>query len=735
MKMQIEEYIEKIRKAPLDKLRNVSWLENHLLLELGLNNEELQEFPVHLHPYCGFGLKSWQYPNQFSKYLVWLSQQNIQSYLEIGCRHGGTFIITVEYLERFSKLALALAVDPFKSDLMQQYAKWKKNVSYLNISSQDLAFSDLLNSNEFDLVLIDGDHSATGVANDYNLLKNSAKFLVFHDVANTVCPGVVCLWQRLKKLYSNTIEFIEQYDSVPQSYLGIGVIDTKEYVYYPLEIDPVLDNIHRPFWSVMIPTYNCADYLAETVKSVLEQDPGSDQMQIEVVDDCSTKDDPEAVVREIGKGRVSFFRQPQNVGATANFNTCVQRAKGQWVHILHGDDTVLPGFYSRLQEALKENLSVGAAFCRYIGVDEEDNWQWISALLKKTPGILSDWLEKVAVANPIVTPAIVVKRSVYEKLGGYHSDLFHTADWEMWKRIAAHYPFWYEPQPLACYREHTNSDTSRLVRTGSNIADIRKSIEISQAYLPLPEAIVNKLTTKSKEHYAHFALNTARQMLAKGDLDAAVAQIREGLKCSSSPPVISSLASLLALPESHQLVEYFASLLTSASFEQTVEAASINEENLREDLKLRDINLIIFPDWSQSEELLTQDLVRVIKAVLTHPDKSHITLLMNADGISDEDVNLIVSGIIMNLFMEENLEVDDAPEVSLVRNSSHTQWQTLLPYLHARIALENEDKAAIDVAKLESIPYCQPESLSNKRAIQLETGAWILKTTDFVEMG
>jgi len=90
----------------------------------------------------------------------------------------------------------------------------------------------------------------------------------------------------------------------------------------------------------MIPTFNCADYLRITLQSLLDQVPGPDEMQIEVVDDCSTKDDPEAVVQELGRGRVQFFRQPRNVGAIENFNTCVRRSRGHYVHLLHGDDLV-----------------------------------------------------------------------------------------------------------------------------------------------------------------------------------------------------------------------------------------------------------------------------------------------------------------------------------------------------------------------------------------------------------
>src|SRR6476660_2949045 len=61
-----------------------------------------------------------------------------------------------------------------------------------------------------------------------------------------------------------------------------------------------------PFWSVMIPTYNArADYLEETLRSVLQQDPGPDQMQIEVIDDASSNGAPTEFVRKLAGKRVA----------------------------------------------------------------------------------------------------------------------------------------------------------------------------------------------------------------------------------------------------------------------------------------------------------------------------------------------------------------------------------------------------------------------------------------------
>lgn len=293
----------------------------------------------------------------------------------------------------------------------------------------------------------------------------------------------------------------------------------------------------------MIPTYHCARFLRQTLESVLNQDPGPDLMQIEVVDDHSTQDDPAAVVQEVGRGRVGFYRQPKNVGHTKNFDTCIRRARGQAVHLLHGDDYVLPGFYQRLQVAFETRPDVGAAFCRQIFMDDAGTWLDTSPLEQPESGILVNGLERLAQEQRIMTPSIVVKRDVYERLGGFDSRLICSEDWEMWVRVASEYPVWYETEPLAAYRMHSASNTGRHVRSGDDMRYTRMAIEIFKSYLPKEKADV--ISKQARETYAFSALDMAHSLLMKRDLPAMLAQAREALLLSRSWKVLRRTGRLL----------------------------------------------------------------------------------------------------------------------------------------------------------------------------------------------
>ncbi|HEX3033950.1 MAG TPA: glycosyltransferase, partial [Thermodesulfobacteriota bacterium] len=237
-----------------------------------------------------------------------------------------------------------------------------------------------------------------------------------------------------------------------------------------------------------------------------------------------------------------FFRQPENVGHTKNFETCLKRSRGKLIHLLHGDDYVRDNFYRKMQQAFEKRPEIGAAFCRQIFMDEQGHWQGISPLEQSESGILNNWLERIAVEQRIMTPSIVVRREVYEKLGGFDRRLICSEDWEMWVRIAAHYPVWYEVEPLAVYRMHFESNTGRHVRMGEDIKYTRIAIEIFKSHLP--SDIANVISSKARETYALSALDTAYSMLIKHDVTAATAQVREALKCSCSSRIIRQIVKL-----------------------------------------------------------------------------------------------------------------------------------------------------------------------------------------------
>ena len=130
-------------------------------------------------------------------------------------------------------------------------------------------------------------------------------------------------------------------------------------------------------------------------------------------------------------------------------------------------------------------------------------------------------------------PSIVVKRSTYEALGGFHPALFHAADWDMWKRVALRVPVWDEPAALAMYRQHAQSDTSNLMRKRCpNIADASHAIEVAREYLPA--SVREHLTRRARLYHGKYALEIARQMIERGSWTTAAAQVREALRCSQS---------------------------------------------------------------------------------------------------------------------------------------------------------------------------------------------------------
>src|SRR6185312_9732387 len=124
----------------------------------------------------------------------------------------------------------------------------------------------------------------------------------------------------------------------------------------------------------------------------------------------------------------------------------------------------------RMARLFTEFPDAGAAFCRHAVTDDRGTVQRLSPVESETAGVLTGWLERIAVGLPLQPPSMVVRRTVYEELGGFDSRMQSCGeDWEMWVRTALHHPVAYDPEVLAFYRDNSLSLTKRSVRSGQNI--------------------------------------------------------------------------------------------------------------------------------------------------------------------------------------------------------------------------------------------------------------------------
>jgi glycosyltransferase involved in cell wall biosynthesis len=273
--------------------------------------------------------------------------------------------------------------------------------------------------------------------------------------------------------------------------------------------------------------YNPQSYFQRTLESVLAQDPGPDVMQITVVDDASSVVSVEPFVRAVAGNRIGYIRQPRNTGLARNWNTCVAHSAGTYVHILHQDDLVEPGFYTALAVGFATDSSVGMAFCRHKCIDENDQQLWVSGIERPT----------------IQCPSVVVRRDVYAAVGGFRHDLRYLLDWEMWIRIAARYSVWYEPRILATYRRHPASETDLLLKLGLIDDDYQCMFTIMRSHLPFVPG--DRLIHESRDTRGRQVIDEAIREFEAGRFRAGLSRALVVNRVSHNPAVTRAMVARL----------------------------------------------------------------------------------------------------------------------------------------------------------------------------------------------
>ena len=121
--------------------------------------------------------------------------------------------------------------------------------------------------------------------------------------------------------------------------------------------------------SIIMPSYNTAQYIEETIQSVLNQTYTN--WELIIVDDCST-DNTEEELETIKDNRIRYFKNEKNSGAAISRNKALQEAKGQWIAYLDSDDLWMPEKLEKQIKFMEEN-GYAFSYTNYEEIDADSN--------------------------------------------------------------------------------------------------------------------------------------------------------------------------------------------------------------------------------------------------------------------------------------------------------------------------------------------------------------------------
>lgn len=262
------------------------------------------------------------------------------------------------------------------------------------------------------------------------------------------------------------------------------------------------ESAFNPLVTVVIPSYNRAQYIGETIESVFAQTYYN--IEIIVIDDGSTDNTEEAVAKYVP--RVRYVKQ-ENAERGASRNHGLRLANGEFIVFLDSDDLLLP---DKIEEDLilfKENPSIGLVYTDILIIDAEGN----PIKQIKRPGYAGKITEKLLEDNFISIGAHLIRTQLVRDIGGFREErqLSGSEDWEMWVRLSTITEFAYLSRATAKIRTH-------LANTMNNAEGMSRSMNYA-------------LDLVSKSKY----LNT-KQKLLLGKTKAYMSLINAINYCSSN---------------------------------------------------------------------------------------------------------------------------------------------------------------------------------------------------------
>lgn len=226
-------------------------------------------------------------------------------------------------------------------------------------------------------------------------------------------------------------------------------------------------NFAVPRVDVVIPAYNAGDFIEQALESVAAQGPCI--ASIFVVDDGST-DGTVAIVKAFAERhqnlRIECLSQ-KNLGPSAARNSGLSLAKSEFVALLDADDVWVPTKIPR-QLALFDRPSLpnlGVVYCGY-GLLTEHGKPIENEGFKLDTSVRGRITKRLLYANLIAgsASAVLIKRSLLEKVGLFDTTLVCSEDWDLWLRLSEEAAFDYVEDDLVYLRQHSNNSQKNEIR-------------------------------------------------------------------------------------------------------------------------------------------------------------------------------------------------------------------------------------------------------------------------------
>jgi len=222
--------------------------------------------------------------------------------------------------------------------------------------------------------------------------------------------------------------------------------------------------------SVVMPVYNSAKFVEESIESVLNQ--SYEKMQLIIINDGSTDDSDAIINKYLPNDNIKYIKQ-LNQGPAATRNNGIKNCDGTYIAFLDSDDVWISDKIEK-QVAILERPGVDVVYTGRINIDENGNFVNDTSDRKFLSGCI---LSELYVDNFVCMSSAVLKRQVFEAVGMLNEALVMSEDYEFWLRVAMRCEFDFICEPLVKYRIHPSQSSSRCLERLIAIENIYDSLD------------------------------------------------------------------------------------------------------------------------------------------------------------------------------------------------------------------------------------------------------------------